>query len=352
MAFTVRPAKEPPDLVATPSRAGVTQAENVVTLAVATWLLLGLFVDGYAHDHLLVGQRESFFTSWHALFYSGYLATVAWLAVLSRRHAATTRHKRIPLPAGYEAAGVGLAVFAIGGVGDAIWHTIFGFERSNEALVSPTHLLLFIGLVLIVSAPFRAGSQRLLALVSVTLATSLVAFFGAFAWGLANDTVLRVHYDPATEAGEVQLMAGLAGELVTTMILAGGALFVLRIRQAPRASCTVMFTIVALAFAMAFTEEMSGVLAASVGGATIDFAWARAARWDKPTVATPTAIALGITAMWWTYHALLFAGDQLAWSAPLSAGSPVLSGLAAGASVLIAQSGRAAAQAARSISTP
>lgn len=41
-----------------------------------------------------------------------------------------------------------------------IWHILFGIEEDVEALFSPTHLLLAIGVWLIVSGPFRAAWQR------------------------------------------------------------------------------------------------------------------------------------------------------------------------------------------------
>ena len=40
----------------------------------ATWLIVGIFVDGWAHNN---DKPETFFTPWHALFYSGFLATAA-----------------------------------------------------------------------------------------------------------------------------------------------------------------------------------------------------------------------------------------------------------------------------------
>jgi hypothetical protein len=42
-----------------------------------------------------------------------------------------------------------------------IWHGIFGIESNVEALLSPTHLVLAVGMTLIISGPFRAGWRRL-----------------------------------------------------------------------------------------------------------------------------------------------------------------------------------------------
>ena len=58
---------------------------DAVTMLLGTWLLVGLVVDGWAHNNLQA--LETFFTPWHALFYSGFLATAGWtLAVAARGH--------------------------------------------------------------------------------------------------------------------------------------------------------------------------------------------------------------------------------------------------------------------------
>jgi hypothetical protein len=51
-------------------------------------------------------------------------------------------------------------VFGLGGPLDLLWHEIFGIEVNIEAALSPTHLLLAVGAVLMVSGPLRAAWQR------------------------------------------------------------------------------------------------------------------------------------------------------------------------------------------------
>src|SRR6266536_4204640 len=45
-------------------------AEDLVTLVLTAWLIGGLFLDGWAHNTR--PQLETFFTPWHAVFYSGF----------------------------------------------------------------------------------------------------------------------------------------------------------------------------------------------------------------------------------------------------------------------------------------
>lgn len=79
----------------------------------------------------------------------------------------------------------------MGGGGDIVWHEIFGIEKSVEALLSLTHLLLAAGASLVVSGPLRAAWQRRgqknswatlwPMLVAVTLLLSLLTFFTQYA---------------------------------------------------------------------------------------------------------------------------------------------------------------------------
>ncbi len=61
------------------------------------------------------------------------------------------------LGAGYDLSVVGVAVAGIGGIADAVWHTLFGIEFDIEAAVSPSHLLVAGGIFLVVSGPARAA---------------------------------------------------------------------------------------------------------------------------------------------------------------------------------------------------
>ena len=111
-----------------------------IVTALALWFTAGLFLDGWAHTH---GQADTtFFTPWHAVLYSGQLAVTAFLFIAFIRNVARGNTWRESLPAGYGLSLIGGILFFIGGLGDLIWHTLFGIEHNVEALFSPTHLLL------------------------------------------------------------------------------------------------------------------------------------------------------------------------------------------------------------------
>ncbi|MBI5563663.1 MAG: hypothetical protein HY870_02135, partial [Chloroflexi bacterium] len=129
-----------------------------VVTALALWFTAGLFLDGWAHTH---GQAdESFFTPWHGVLYAGHLTATAYLFNAFIRTMMRGSAWRQALPIGYGLSLIGGALFAIGGVGDLVWHTLFGIEQNVEALLSPTHLLLALAGMLIVSGPLRAAWRR------------------------------------------------------------------------------------------------------------------------------------------------------------------------------------------------
>src|SRR3546814_2102438 len=56
--------------------------ERTVAVAFGIWMVVGLFLDGWAHDN---NKPESFFTPWHGVLYSGFAAaTLAAVLVAAR----------------------------------------------------------------------------------------------------------------------------------------------------------------------------------------------------------------------------------------------------------------------------
>jgi len=159
----------------------MSEREDLVTGVLGLWLITGLFLDGWAHNTR--PRLETFITPWHAVFYSGFLAMSAWVVWSVHRRRTPGGSWWAAVPPGYRGAVVGLAVFHISGAGDAAWHTAFGIERNEAALLSPTHLGLFLGAFLAVSAPVRSRwadpAQRrpgAATLLSLGLTADLTAF--------------------------------------------------------------------------------------------------------------------------------------------------------------------------------
>ena len=56
-------------------RPRASRRTDVVTTVLSVWFVLGLFLDAYAHAD--APELETFFTPWHAVFYSGFAVTGA-----------------------------------------------------------------------------------------------------------------------------------------------------------------------------------------------------------------------------------------------------------------------------------
>ncbi len=119
----------------------------------------GLYLDGWAHNNI-PELIDTFFTPWHAILYSGAAATAAILGVTYLGNVRKGFGWRQALPSEYMLSGLGAVIFAAGGNFDFIWHSIFGFEKSVEALVSPSHLILAVGAVMMMSGPLRAAWRK------------------------------------------------------------------------------------------------------------------------------------------------------------------------------------------------
>lgn len=167
----------PSTAAAPPTRPTAGYRTNLVTALLGTWLTLGLMLDAWAHNN--VPALETFFTPWHGVFYSGFVATAAWIGWTVRGALVTRRFGEIPV--GYGAAVVALGVFLVSAAGDTTWHVIFGVEQTIDILFSPTHLGLGASMVAILLAPVRSAwadrsppsGPSLLRLLPAVLATAL-----------------------------------------------------------------------------------------------------------------------------------------------------------------------------------
>jgi hypothetical protein len=282
----------------TAERSALGWRDHLLTMVFGTWLLVGLFVDGWAHTNL--ETLETFFTPWHALFYSGFGATAAWVAYCVQRVGG--------VPRGYESAIIGIAVFGVGGMGDLIWHTLFGIERDVEALLSPTHLVLFVGLVLILASPFQAAwsapadapSLRafLPPLLSLTMLVALCLFFLMYLTpfntfdALSQRDAYIAHLPEARIAADyrdLSVRAGLAGFYISTAALLAPLLLVLRRWRPHFGTATLLFSATTLLVSALQEFRLAPlVVAAAAAGLMAD----GLIRWLRPSPARVGAYGL------------------------------------------------------------
>jgi hypothetical protein len=261
-------------------------AGDLVTAVLATWLLFGVFLDGWAHNTR--PSLEAFFTPWHAVFYSGFLALagwIVWVAWLGRRNAGGASAR---VPVGYRLAGWGVIVFGLSGLGDMLWHLTFGIERGLAALLSPTHLGLYVGALLMVTAPFRSAwadpvesvgwCSLLPASLSLALAGCLTAFilqpFHPIAFNFVSQRLaisILERYPNSFFVTARNTEAGLAGFMLATVFLFGPVLLVLYRWRPPRGMIGAMLALQCVAIqAMRGFREPTLALFGGLGAVAVE----------------------------------------------------------------------------------
>lgn len=232
------------------------------------WISGGFFLDAWAHGHVPV---ESFFTPYHAVFYSGMLAllfTVAAFVLHSRRLGYAWRDT---VPQCYRLALLGIPVFIAAGIGDMLWHRLFGIEEGVDALLSPTHQILGLGVFLVASGPIRsvleqrdATTLRRQFPLALGLATWLIlTHFGtAYAFDPAAGRTnapppivpFSYHYLTALAIGYYKIASGVLIVMFQSTLIGGFALWLVsRIRPA-FGMLTALFVIGNVPAAAAFTN--------------------------------------------------------------------------------------------------
>lgn len=248
------------------------------------FVVAGLYADGWAHVN--IGGLESFFTPWHAALYGAFSLLAAWVIVAALRGADGGNTSGTGRRA-YWLSLVGVGVFVTGGLTDLLWHGAFGIEVGIDALLSPTHLVLLSGGLLMLSTAFRASRPALHAapaalswpaVLSLTAVAALCGFFlsyvSAFGEPGAVLPLTRIPEGvPGHQAAELPAVAGLGGYLVTTVLLVVTYVHGRRVGRFPRGGLTILVAGVAIPGAM-LTEfgHPWSVVFAVLGAAVADLA--------------------------------------------------------------------------------
>lgn len=212
--------------------------------------VFGLFIDGWAHNHDYVD--DTFFTPWHAILYSAILAAGLTLIAVHFRNVQRGYRWRTALPRGYTLSLVGFFAFAGGGVGDLLWHEVFGFEESLEALLSPSHLFLAVTGLLIITGPIRAYWSRetahdwrslLPVILSFACITSIFTFFTTFAAVTSEFDALT---GPRPESHILTDIFGVVSLVMHSNMLLAIVFFMARRWRLPFGAVSFIFTINAL----------------------------------------------------------------------------------------------------------
>ncbi|WP_433432365.1 hypothetical protein [Nonomuraea sp. CA-141351] len=231
------------------ARTWVSPRTDLVMALLGVWFGVGLMIDAWAHSNL--AQLETFFTPWHAAFYSGFAAVSAWIIWQVYRNVRAGRSGLAAVPNGYLAGLLAIPGFAAFGFADLMWHTLLGIEQTINILFSPSHLGLIVTMMLIITTPLRSAwnapdigdrprlSRLLPALIGLGFGATLVSLFVSYgnAMQWSANGVVRAFSDVNDDGGAGALAASM---IITNVVLLAPVLLLQRRWRLPFGSLTVL----------------------------------------------------------------------------------------------------------------
>ncbi|WP_262379849.1 hypothetical protein [Nonomuraea sp. PA05] len=324
---------------------------DLVTALLGVWFGAGLMIDAWAHANL--AELETFFTPWHAVFYSGFAVVSGWIIWQVWRNLRTGRQGVAAVPMGYLAGLVAIPAFAAFGLADLTWHTVLGIETTLNIFFSPSHLGLVVTMLLIITTPLRSAwsaphvgarprlGRLLPALIGLAFATTLVSLFLSYGGALQYRPqviveALSMGQGPAAvpQGGGPRPVAVGAERVAVAMVVTNvdmlsPVLLLARRWLLPFGSITVMYAIIALMPGAQTSFRNLPILGAFVAAGLVSDLLIR---WLRPSGERRGAYwafaGLSAFATWTLYLAVASAfGGGLPAVPELWTGAPVVAGL-------------------------
>ncbi len=302
---------------------------------IAGWATVGIYVDGWTHLHL-DHAAETFFTPWHMLFYLAALVAAVTLIIFACLNHAKGYSWKHSLPKEYAYAFVGLVILFCSGFGDLLWHQIFGIEVGIEALFSPTHILLAIGGAIAVSGPLHAVWYRRKSetihdgptVLSTAYFMSVVTFMLQFVHPYSFPWMARSFVFTHPIEFNAGATLGMAGILVSSVILVGVILSTIRHWKYPFGSFTIILGLNALAMTFMTSGYYVFVVTALLSGFVIDLVYCWLIKNNSHRMSHVHLFAfiapVIVTKM---YVLTIFMTDTVVWSTHMWTGAILVSGI-------------------------
>ena len=309
---------------------------------------IGLAGDIGRHLRSGTSLTGDFFASWHLVLYGGVTGAAAWLGHLALTHGPKAMRDTFG-PTTY-----GVFVLGIGGASDFAWHSRFGIEVDIAALVSPPHLTILLGLVLMsvgpVNALWRAGAPKLswcAAGIVATCTTCIVVivmlftgYLSVFSSGIVVNGWLNPMIGSTTDpTDEILAIATLVWSSLVFAL--PWALLSLRWRLRP-GMIAATFVVIAASSSVAVQGRAGAVVTAILyGGIALDVVVSVLLRWLTGERAAVVIGALTPPVLWVTLFRQLDAGGQMVWGPAMWVGAIALSSMVtAGVAAMLALVGR------------
>ncbi|MEV4801664.1 hypothetical protein AB0K18_16770 [Nonomuraea sp. NPDC049421] len=310
---------------------------DLIMALFGVWFGVGLMIDAWAHTNL--SELETFFTPWHAVFYTGFAVVAGWIIWQVWRNVRAGRQGLAAVPAGYLAGLLAIPAFAAFGFADMMWHTILGIETNIDILFSPSHLGLIVTMLLIITTPLRSAwnapdigesptlGRLLPALIGLAFAATLVSLFLSYADAMQwRPTSIVEAFSAVENSGAGSLAAAI---VVSNVILLAPVLLLARRWRLPFGAITIMYAIVVLMpGAQTEFENVPVLLSIMAGGLVADVLMSRLRPSAERRGAYWAFAGLSAFATWSLYIAFAsVAAGRLPFVAELWTGAPIVAGL-------------------------
>jgi hypothetical protein len=347
-----------------------TRREDLIGMAIAFWPITALFFDGRNHNNK-TGQ-ESFFSLAHIVLYTGMSVFAVYLGLVLAKYQARAGARPLrgmvdlkAIPVGYGVSLIGLCLLGIAGPWDLLWHSLYGFEINVEAIVSPPHLALFFGGLLVSSTGIRSMWAKrdlapdfrtfLPALMSGILFTGILTFITMYTSALmtnvgptsafvddvkqnfhdviSNQTVgltegLRGYGDNLFPYHYYTVSHALASMVITTLVLLGPTLLMLRRWRVPFPAFTVMYLAIGLLnCVMTQYRDAWLLIPLVIAGLTVDLLQRALAPGPNRRLTLGGIRLVGpvtAAALWFSYYAVMAIHLGIGWKPPTWVGANVL----------------------------
>lgn len=246
----------------------------------ALLLTVGLWMDIWSHNSF--GPDQSVLNEYHMLFYGAGAAMGGLLAFVHFRSLAAHIPWAHSLPRGYGYAAMGLLIFGVAGVFDLVSHALWGFETNVEALLSPSHIGLFIGWFVISTGAVRAALNRR-GQETLSLGRSLPVLIGLSGAMSALTTIILYGSIIGNTPYALQIMrmdrewlgytVGILGQFVQTGIIAGLVIWLAAHFRLPKGAFTVLYLLYS-GLMFIFSQQIDTVLTLVIAGVLTDVAYA------------------------------------------------------------------------------
>lgn len=229
-----------------------------------------------------------------------------------------------------------------------MWHSIFGIELDLEALISPSHLVLFAGALMVLTSPLRwawfdpasrapTQAELLPAVLAATLVAATLGFFmmpfSPFISNGASSARYRFLAENPTPlnawlAEEIRIVV-LASVLISTVIVMAPTLLLARRWPLPPGSVTLLFGTMAVLMSALLGFRMAPTLLAALAGGVAGDVLARRLRPSPSRPGAFCAFGAAVPAvLWLAYFGVLAVSADVGWPVELWGGITVLSALA------------------------